>query len=328
MRRQAQAVCVLHRSLYQFSGGRGIEGLPAARFENGPSQHFTPVVALRHHEGECLLDAQAVDIDHEQRASHLPMRLEFWAALNCTSKAVAMISRMAGRESVEQLPRPIARHGYCLLRQVLESSVVDTLKLAVAANGVGDREGSRNTRGLERLPAIADLAATAAIRDLVEPVLGNAAFVVRGLLFDKVPEANWHVGWHQDLMIPVAARVDTPGFGPWSTKQGVTHVRPPAEVLAGMLTLRVHLDDCPLDNGPLEVLPGTHLLGVIDEASVRDVVAALEPVVCTATAGDVLVMRPLLLHASRRSQTAGHRRVVHLEFAAQPLPGGLEWWRG
>jgi hypothetical protein len=36
-------------------------------------------------------------------------------------------------------------------------------------------------------------------------------------------------------------------------------------------------------------------------------------------------MRPLLLHASSPAADPRHRRVIHLEFAAEPLPGGLEW---
>ena len=38
-------------------------------------------------------------------------------------------------------------------------------------------------------------------------------------------------------------------------------------------------------------------------------------------------MRPLLLHASSASQSPRHRRVIHLEYAADPLPGGLVWDR-
>ena len=38
-------------------------------------------------------------------------------------------------------------------------------------------------------------------------------------------------------------------------------------------------------------------------------------------------MRPLLLHASASGTAPGHRRVVHLEYAAEPLPGGLEWYQ-
>lgn len=217
--------------------------------------------------------------------------------------------------------------GYWIARRVVDTATVDRLTQALAAE-VSHRGGSPNARRLlETCPAVADLAASSAICALVEPVLGEAAFAVRGLLFDKVPEANWRVGWHQDLMIPVARRIGTPGFSAWSTKEGVTHVRPPADVLAGMLTLRLHLDDCRAENGPLEVLPSTHCLGIVDEADVKQVVRSHTPVVCTVAAGDVLVMRPLLFHASQPASTATHRRVVHLEFAAAPLPGALEWHR-
>ncbi len=37
-------------------------------------------------------------------------------------------------------------------------------------------------------------------------------------------------------------------------------------------------------------------------------------------------MRPLLLHASASGTNPGHRRVIHLEYAAVSLPGGLEWY--
>lgn len=36
-------------------------------------------------------------------------------------------------------------------------------------------------------------------------------------------------------------------------------------------------------------------------------------------------MRPLLLHASSPALAPAHRRVLHLEYAAAPLPPGLEW---
>ena len=42
-------------------------------------------------------------------------------------------------------------------------------------------------------------------------------------------------------------------------------------------------------------------------------------------AGDALLMRPLLLHSSGRLRTASHRRVIHIEYAAFALPGGLQW---
>jgi ectoine hydroxylase-related dioxygenase (phytanoyl-CoA dioxygenase family) len=126
-------------------------------------------------------------------------------------------------------------------------------------------------------------------------------------------------------MIPVAERKNVPGFGPWSIKAGVVHVKPPAAVLAGMLALRVHLDDCGMDNGPLRVLPGSHRHGFLSSAEVREWIATREPVTCIARRGDVLAMRPLLLHASSPAEVPAHRRVLHIEYSAQPLPSPLRW---
>ncbi len=80
---------------------------------------------------------------------------------------------------------------------------------------------------LETVPVVRDLAESAVVCSFVEPILGPGAFAVRGLLFDKTPEANWKVAWHQDLTIAVRQRKEVPGFGPWSVKAGVPHVQAP-----------------------------------------------------------------------------------------------------
>jgi ectoine hydroxylase-related dioxygenase (phytanoyl-CoA dioxygenase family) len=126
-------------------------------------------------------------------------------------------------------------------------------------------------------------------------------------------------------VIPVADRKEVPGFTAWSVKQNVPHVRPTEHVLEGMLTLRVHLDDCPQDNGALKVIPGSHSNGILNDDQINEVISRVPPVICEALRSDVLVMRPLLLHASSPANAPSHRRVIHLEYAAEPLPGGLEW---
>jgi ectoine hydroxylase-related dioxygenase (phytanoyl-CoA dioxygenase family) len=88
-----------------------------------------------------------------------------------------------------------------------------------------------------------------------------------------------------------------------------------------MLTLRIHLDDVTEENGPLQVLPGTHARCARSSARA--------PVAILAKAGDVLAMRPLLSHCSGVSnpETSRHRRVIHLEFAAiRELPDGYQWY--
>jgi ectoine hydroxylase-related dioxygenase (phytanoyl-CoA dioxygenase family) len=155
-------------------------------------------------------------------------------------------------------------------------------------------------------------------------ILGESAKPVRGILFDKTPAANWLVPWHQDLSIAVKERVDMPGFGPWSEKAGVVHVQPPVDVLHQMVTIRLHLDDCTIDNGPLRVVPGTHHRA-LTPAEIAQRSETGPQITCTAPAGGAVVMRPLILHASSPAKSPAHRRVVHIEYAACDLPGGLEW---
>jgi ectoine hydroxylase-related dioxygenase (phytanoyl-CoA dioxygenase family) len=178
---------------------------------------------------------------------------------------------------------------------------------------------------LQICPAVRTLAADRRVRQFVTPVLGDDAFAVRAIFFDKAAGANWSLFWHQDNVIAVAERVDLPGYVGWSQKAGVWQVQPPAEVLANMLAIRVHLDNCGINNGPLRVLPGSHRFGWLDDQQVDDWKSRVAEVVCTVGCGGVVTMCPLTLHASARSESAGHRRVIHIEYAAAELPGGLDW---
>jgi ectoine hydroxylase-related dioxygenase (phytanoyl-CoA dioxygenase family) len=174
-------------------------------------------------------------------------------------------------------------------------------------------------------PACREAAESQPVRGLVEPVLGDGAFLVRSILFDKTPDANWDVVWHQDVTIAVVGRDDVEGFGPWSMKAGVPHVQPPAGVLERMLTLRLHLDACDADNGPLRVVPGSHRRGITNVRTLDTAACDRSAFACHVPAGATLLMRPLILHSSRKAASPSHRRVLHLEFAADALPHPLRW---
>ncbi len=131
--------------------------------------------------------------------------------------------------------------------------------------------------------------------------------------------------WHQDLTISVKERFDLPGYGPWSVKVGVPHVLPPLEVMRSIIAARIHLDPCSLDNGALNVLPGSHSKGKLEEAEIACLVEEGAAVGLACEPGDVLFMSPLLLHSSRKSLNPEHRRVLHIEYSKMTLPGGLTW---
>jgi len=214
----------------------------------------------------------------------------------------------------------LKRDGFVILTDVIPASRADALAEALAGLGAG--YGMRNL--LRACPAVAELADD--LKALVAPVLGEGAFAARGIFFDKSPGANWEVGWHQDLSIAVAERIDAPGFGGWSIKRGVPHVQPPVAVLERMLTVRLHLDDCGADNGPLRVLRGSHAHGRLTDEQTERWVQTGDVVACLVPKGGALLMRPLLLHASAPAEAPRHRRVIHLEYAAEPLPHGLRWF--
>jgi len=150
--------------------------------------------------------------------------------------------------------------------------------------------------------------------------------IVRAILFDKSPESNWPVSWHQDQTISVAEQSEVEGFNAWSIKQGVPHVRPPHTVLERMITVRLHLDDCSVANGALRVLPGSHRDGLLDDNGIERRTKSVTATVCEVPKGGLLLMKPLLLHASFPSESPGHRRVLHIDYAQDPLPGGLKWF--
>lgn len=209
--------------------------------------------------------------------------------------------------------------GFALFPVVLEKQAVEQLlTLLGPVNGAG-------RRGLLALPDVAALARSPRLLDLVRPHLPQEPLPVRALYFDKSTEANWLVPWHQDITLAVRERTDVLGFGPWSAKGGVPHVQPPVVLLERMLAVRLHLDDVGTDNGALRVLPGTHRLGRLSAERIQELRATVPEQTCVARAGDALLMRPLLLHASARSENGRHRRVLHLEYAAFELPPGLSW---
>lgn len=224
-----------------------------------------------------------------------------------------------------------AQHGFVVIESVLTEVTVAELREAIgqAANAnpahqrAGSTYGMRNL--LDQVSAIRDLANSSALQTLVEPVLGRDAFAVKATLFDKTPDANWKVAWHQDTTICVRERIEVPGFEAWSVKDGVVNVQPPDDVLSSIMTIRLHLDDCGADNGALRVLPGSHKSGRLSAEDMDRWRTENTPVTCVVRRGGALLMRPLTLHASSAAQNPGHRRVIHLEFAASGLPGGLAW---
>jgi ectoine hydroxylase-related dioxygenase (phytanoyl-CoA dioxygenase family) len=218
----------------------------------------------------------------------------------------------------------ISTAGWAVTQPVVDPTAIAELRVRVAALSHAGRGGARNLLDDEHIAA---LAATPRLRHFACAILGESCFAVRALFFDKTPDANWKVVWHQDLTIATRRRVDLPGYGPWTDKAGVPHVQPPVDVLEQMLAIRVHLDPCSAENGPVRVIDGTHRFGRLVPEEIDGIRAARPESVCLAEEGALLAFRPLLLHASSPATRPAHRRVIHIEYAAQSLASPLVWHR-
>ena len=134
--------------------------------------------------------------------------------------------------------------------------------------------------------------------------------------FNKDADTNWGVNLHRDLHVPLNQPFDHPRWGNWSEKQGIPHAQAPRDLLATMLAVRVSIDACDAGDGALCVVPGSQATADVDSARIE----------CTGPRGYAVVMSPLLLHASIKSQYGRPRRVLHFLFGPSALPDGAQWY--
>jgi len=211
--------------------------------------------------------------------------------------------------------------GAQLFSRALDEAACSRLETALSALPTS-RPGVRIGDGRPLQPFLVDAEPIGAI---AASVLGDQARPVRAILFDKTADRNWALGWHQDRTIVVEERIDTPGFGPWTVKAGLTQVEPPFEVLERMVTLRVHLDAVDERNAPLRVVPGSHKLGRLAEAEIEGVVATFGEQLCLAERGDIWLYATSIVHASLAADPPRRRRVLQVDFSADARPGPLAW---
>ncbi len=223
------------------------------------------------------------------------------------------------------------KFGFAVVPQFIDRKQIENLVKSVAdlTNSLTSEPNERiyGIRNLLNLsPEIKSFADGSAVKDLVSKVLGENARPVRAIFFDKTPDANWKVPWHQDLTIAVKEKRETEGFTAWTRKAGIQHVQPPISLLEKMLTVRIHLDGANETNGALKVLPTSHNRGRLSADKIQDLKNSTQTRICNIKSGEAFLMRPLLVHSSSAGTSPKHRRVVHIEFAAEDLPNNLKWY--
>lgn len=213
------------------------------------------------------------------------------------------------------------RDGFAVIPAVLGQSQCD----AIAASIDSFASGSPGTRSLLVHDWCRELATALREHQEVGALIPADHVAVQCTYFEKSLDNNWLVPIHQDLSIPVRARVEHPVLRAWSEKEGTIFVQPPSELLETLVAVRVHLDHCLETDGPLQFVPATHTHGRIDAAEASRLKQAGPVVTCAVEQGGALVMRPLALHTSSKATGTSRRRVLHFVFGPPVLPHGLRW---
>lgn len=213
--------------------------------------------------------------------------------------------------------------GFRIVAGVLSPQACDGLLRILSNAEIGrSRAGARH---LLAVPQVARLARAPSLLALARQELGKEPFPFRATLFEKSGKANWLAVWHQDTALPLARRFDASGWGPWSEKAAIIYAHAPAWALSRVVALRIHLDPSTDENGPLRVVPGSQVLGVLTDDEISGVVKGRGFIECLVPKGGVLVMRPLLIHSSSKARIEAPRRVLHIEYAdSLSLGPGIE----
>jgi ectoine hydroxylase-related dioxygenase (phytanoyl-CoA dioxygenase family) len=178
-------------------------------------------------------------------------------------------------------------------------------------------------RFVKEVPAISPRVFNSRLRAIINELFGPDYFLVKSIYFDKPEQSNWFVAYHQDLTISVEEKKPVAGFDQWTIKNNQFAVQPPVALLENIFTIRIHLDDTDENNGALKIVPGSHRKGIYRPETIDW--NTEKEMVCKVQSGGIMIMQPLLLHASNRTTNNNKRRVIHLEFSNQLLPGELQW---
>ena len=214
--------------------------------------------------------------------------------------------------------------GYAIIEDIYSSaeinSIIDCIETRIALKPTSLRHNDLFAirQFVKEVPEAIQLIFSPQLKSVINHIIGEDYFVVKSIYFDKPPMSNWFVAYHQDLTISVDKKVELAGYSLWTNKQNQYAVRPPQKILENIFTIRIHLDDTNEKNGALRVIPGSHLNGTDNATKVTERL-------CAVRRGGIMLMRPLLYHASSRTIDDKRRRVIHIEFSNLSLDAPLRW---
>ncbi len=216
----------------------------------------------------------------------------------------------------------LSKNGFEIIENIYSEREVNEILNLVELKEIENKFGVREF--LSDNPEITKKVFSKKLIKIIEQISPNCDKSIKSIYFDKPPNANWIVNWHQDLTINLTNKKEVNNFKNWRVKNERTIVQPDNELLENIFTIRIHLDDCTKENGALRVIENSHKKGVIE---IKDWIKNKNGVerICEVRKGGIVIMKPLILHSSKRTENQKNRRVIHIEFTDKELPSGLNW---
>ena len=212
--------------------------------------------------------------------------------------------------------------GFEIIEDIYSSKEVNEILELVESKGIGDKFGVREF--LVGEPEITEKIFTKSLIEVIKRISPNCKKLIKSIYFDKPPTANWIVNWHQDLTINLTSKEEVKNFKNWRVNNERVTVQPSREILENIFTIRIHLDDCTRENGALRVIEESHKNGIIEIKEWIKNKSGVERI-CELKKGGIVIMKPLTLHSSKRTENDKNRRVIHIEFTDEELPLSLNW---
>lgn len=222
--------------------------------------------------------------------------------------------------------------GFSIINDVFTENEIENLILLIDNKTKNDSDNStfRKSEDLfairqfhKEVPETLPFIFNEKLQDIIESNFGKGFFITKSIYFDKPEKSNWFVAYHQDLTISVDQKIEIENFENWTVKQNQFAVQPPTEILENNFTIRIHIDKTTKDNGALKVINNSHSKGILRIENLD--FEKEKETICEVEKGGIMIMKPLLFHASNKTTNNERRRVIHLEFSKQQLPNGLEW---
>ncbi|HLP63105.1 phytanoyl-CoA dioxygenase family protein [Flavobacterium sp.] len=222
--------------------------------------------------------------------------------------------------------------GFTIIESIYTNSEIDAL-LLIIEKAIENKSQNKTFRQsddlfairqfLHEIPEALDYIFNKKLSTLIKTTFSDDYFISKSIYFDKPEKSNWFVSYHQDLTISVNKKVELENFKNWTLKQNQYSVQPPESILKDNFTIRIHLDTTTKDNGALKVITKSHQKGIIRTEDFN--FENEDETLCEVKKGGIMLMKPLLFHASNKTTNNNRRRVIHIEFSKQKLPSDLKW---